>query len=114
MPKLIKIEKITDDFIESFNLEQDDEMYSYDLNNTIVGYAIIRKRQIDKLFITILEDFQNNGYGKSLFKGIIDKIEDSVIFNVELENFKMQRIATENMAKEVGRNGKFIFYKIEK
>lgn len=114
MIDLIEVNKITDDLIQEFKLLKEDQLYECHLNNAKIGYAIIRKKTNDKLFLIIAEKYQNKGYGSDIFKLLLSKVNESVICSVSFENVKMQRIIQKNNGFEVGRNGKEVLYIIER
>lgn len=113
MISLNKVEKITDDLIQKFELSKGDQLYECYLSNIKIGYAIIRKKVRDELFIIIAQKYQNKGYGSAVFKLLLSKVNKSVICSVSFDNVKMQRIIQKNNGIEIGRNGKEIAYIIE-
>ena len=113
MISLNEVIKITDDLIQKFELSKDDQLYECYLNDTKIGYAIIRKKVRNELFTIIAQKYQNNGYGSAVFKLLLSKFNKSVICSVSFDNIKMQRIIQKNNGVEIGRNGKEIAYIIE-
>ena len=113
MINLIEVNKITDDLIQEFKLSKEDQFYECHLNNTKIGYAIIRKNINDKLFLILAEKYQNKGYGSDIFKLLLSKVNETIICSVPFDNIKMQRIIQKNNGIEIGRNGKEISYIIE-
>lgn len=113
MIDLIEVNKISDDLIQEFKLFKEDELYECHLNNKKIGYAIIRKKINDRIFLIVAKQYQNKGYGSSIFKLLLSKINGSVICSIPFENIKMQRIIQKNNGIEIGRNGKTIQYIIE-
>lgn len=114
MIDIIQLENITDDLIQLFKLVKDDQLYECYLDKTKIGYAIIRNRVNDKIFLTVAKEYQNKGYGSIIFESLISKIDEPIICEVSFENIKMQRIIQKNKGIEIGRNGKTIQYIIEK
>lgn len=113
MIDLIGVNKITDDLIQKFKLSKKDQLYECHLNNTKIGYAIIRKNTNDKLFLILVEKYRNKGYGSDIFKLLLSKVNETIICSVPFDNIKMQRIIQKNNGIEIGRNGKEISYIIE-
>ena len=113
MIDLNKANEITDDLIEEFKLSKNDQFYECNLNNTKIGYAIIREEENDRLFLVIAKKYQNKGYGSHIFKLLLSKISEPIICSVSFDNIKMQRIIQNNNGFEIGRNGKKILYIIE-
>ena len=113
MIDLIEVNKITDDLIQEFKLLKEDQLYECHLNNTKIGYAIIRKKTNDKLFLILAKKYQNKGYGSDIFKLLLSKVNEPVICSVPFENVKMHRIIQKNNGIEIGRNGKEVLYIIE-
>lgn len=114
MINLKEVNKITDDLIEEFRLTKNDRLYECYLDNAKIGYAIIRDRVNDQLYIFVADKYQNNGYGSEIFKLLLSKVNKSSKCIVELDNVKMIRIVQKNNGIEIGRNGKEILYIIEK
>lgn len=113
MINLVGVGKISDELIQEFNLARGDLLYECHSDNEKIGYAVIREKTNNKIFLVIAEKYQNKGYGSIIFKLLLSKINDSVIFSVPFENIKMQRIIQKNNGIEIGRNGKEIQYIIE-
>ena len=113
MIDLIEINRITDDLIKEFKLLKEDQLFECYLHNKKIGYAIIRKKTTDRLFLILAEKYQNKGYGNEIFKLLLSKVNEPVICTVPFENIKMQRIIQKNNGIEIGRNGKEILYIIE-
>lgn len=114
MIDLIQLEKITDDLIQQFKLVKDDQLYVCYLDKTKIGYAIIRNKVEDKIFLVVAKEYQNKGYGSIIFKSLISKISEPIYCVVPFENIKMQRIIQKNKGIEIGRNGSTIQYIIQK
>lgn len=113
MIDLIEINNITDALIQEFNLVKEDQLFGCYLNNIQIGYAIIRKKTNNKLFLVIAKKYQNKGYGSEIFKLLLSKVNESVMCSVPFDNIKMQRIIQKNNGIETGRNGKEILYIID-
>ncbi len=113
MIDLIKVNEITDDLIQKFKLVKEDQLYECYLNDIKIGYAIIRQKVNDRLFLAIAKKYQNKGYGSIIFKLLLSKVNDTVMCSVSFDNYKMQRIIFKNNGIEVGRDGKKILYIIE-
>lgn len=113
MIELIQVNKITDDLIQEFKLVKEDWLYECHFNNIKIGYAVIRKKTNDKIFLVLAKQYQNKGYGSTIFKLLLSKMNESVICSVPFENIKMQRIIQKNNGIEIGRNGEMIQYIIE-
>ena len=114
MIELIRIQKITDDLIQEFQLVKEDQIYECHLDNKKIGYAIIRKKITDRLFLVVAKKYQNKGYGSAIFKLLLSKIDEPLICSVPIENTKMQRIIENNNGIETGRNSKLIQYSVTK
>ena len=114
MIDLIEVSQINDVLIQEFSLVRGDLLYECLLDKEKIGYAVIREKTNNKIFLVIAEKYQNKGYGSIIFKLLISKINDSVIFSVPFENIKMQRIIQKNNGIEVGRNGLEIQYILNK
>lgn len=113
MIDLIEINNITDALIQEFNLVKEDKLFGCYLNNIQIGYAIIRKKTNNKLFLVIAKKYQNKGYGSEVFKLLLSKVNELVMCSVPFDNIKMQRIIQKNNGMEVGRNGKETLYIID-
>lgn len=114
MIELREVKKITDDLIQEFQLVKEDKIYECHLDDKKIGYAIIRKKITDRIFLVIAKKYQNKGYGSTIFNLLLSKIDETVICSVPIENTKMQRIVENNNGIEIGRNGKTIQYTIDK
>ena len=113
MINLIETPKISDDLIQEFELSKADLLYECHLDNAKIGYAVIREKLDDRIFLIVAKNYQNKGYGSVIFKLLLSKINASVMCSVPFENIKMQRIIEKNNGIEIGRNGKSIQYIIE-
>ncbi len=113
MIELIEINNITDALIQEFNLVKEDQLFGCYLDNIQIGYAIIRKKINNRLFMVIAKKYQNKGYGSEIFKLLLSKVNESVMCSVSFDNIKMQRIIQKNKGLEVGRNGQEIIYMID-
>ena len=114
MIELREVEKITDDLIQEFRLVKEDKIYECYLDDKKIGYGIIRKEPTNRIFLVIAKKYQNQGYGSTIFKLLLYKIDETVICSVPIENTKMKRIIENNNGIEIGRNGKLIQYIIDK
>ena len=114
MINLIEAKAITDDLIQEFNLVKDDLLYECYLDNVKIGYAIIRNKINDKIFLIIAKKYHNKGYGSTIFSLLLSKINGSFKCLVPFDNIKMQRIIQKNNGIEIGRNGQIIQYIIKK
>lgn len=114
MLDIIKINDIDDSKIQEFNLNKNDILHKCMLDNTTIGYCIIREDKNDKIFIVVSDKYQNKGYGSSIFNRIISNIKDNIICKVPIDNIKMNRIVKKNNGKEISRDGENIIYMINK
>lgn len=113
MIDLIRIKKITDDLIQEFRLTKEDELYECCIEGKKIGYAIIRNKINDRIFLIISTEYQNMGYGSIIFESLLFKINEPIICAVPFQNIKMQRIIQKNNGIEIGRNKEMIQYIIE-
>ena len=113
MIKLIEVNEITDDLIQEFELVKEDLLYKCYLDETKIGYAIIRNKINDRIFLFVTKKYQNKGYGSTIFKLLLSKTNGSVKCLVPIDNIKMQRIIQKNKGIELGRNGQIIQYIIK-
>lgn len=114
MINLVEVDNITDDLIHEYNLVRGDVLYECCLDYVKIGYAVIRKKENDRIFLILAEKYQNKGYGSIIFNLLISKIDGSIICFVPFENIKIQKIIQKNDGVEIGRNGKGIHYIIER
>lgn len=112
MTELIQKEIISDDIIQQFNLNKNDQLYECFLDQKKIGYGIIRKNATDNIYLGIMKSYQNQGYGSTFFKMLISKVNHTIICEVPLNNIKMQRIVQNNHGIEIGRNDNSIHYRI--
>lgn len=114
MIQLVEVKKLDDAIIQEFKLVRNDNLFECCLDDKKIGYAVIRQKVDDRIFLIIAEDYQNKGYGSEAFKLLLEMINDEVICSVPFDNAKMQRIIEKNKGIEIGRNGKLIKYIIQK
>ena len=114
MIKLIKLDKVSDNLIKELSLDKIIQIYECHLDSTKIGYAIIRDKKTERLYLIIDEEYQNKGYGSLAFKLLLTQINDDAMCSVPFENNKMRRIIQKNNGIEISRNGKTIIYIIEK
>ena len=112
MIQLSELQKIDDSFIQEFHLSKEDRLYECYLEHQKIGYAIIRQKGNDRIFLIVAEKYQNQGYGSAIFKMLLSFIHESVVCSVPFENVKMHRIIQKNNGIEIGRNGSSVQYMI--
>ena len=111
---LVEVTNITEDIAKGLNINNGDRLFGCYLDNKIVGYAVIRNNLEERVYLVILDEFQNQGNGSSAFKELLSMINDTVKCSVSIDNYKMQRIIIKNKGIEVGRDVENIHYVIEK
>ena len=114
MVDLVEVELITDDLIQEFELTKGDHLFECYFDDNKIGYAVIRKKKNDNLFLIISRKYQNKGYGSECFKLLLDKTNESSICSVTFDNVKMHRIIKKNNGIEIGRNGEIVLYILKK
>jgi len=116
MLKIIKKEK--ENFGKDFpdiNILNADKLYILYLDKKEIGYASINESdKYHKIVICILKEQQGNGYGTYLFREMLKEINQEFELAVDIDNYKMIRIITRCGGKELGRNGKEVFFLIPK
>lgn len=114
MIRLIEVTDITEEMSKEFNLSDGDKLYGCYLDGTIIGYSVIRNNEADKVYLVILDEYQNQGNGSKVFKTLLMLIDKRIECVVPLDNYKMQRIVLKNNGIETGRDGENIHYVINK
>ncbi|MBO5372037.1 MAG: GNAT family N-acetyltransferase [Lachnospiraceae bacterium] len=103
--------------VENF---KDSDTYIFELNHTTVGYALIKNRDIDPIFIFILEKYRYNSYGSILFRKCLAILRDSNLdrleFHIDLNNGLSSqqtcKILHKNNAKHLANVDGIAHYKI--
>lgn len=99
--------------IDNLNIEGKENilsLYKYFKDNIKIGYAIITKDEEDKIKIYIDEPYQGNGYGKKLFKDILDIVNNEVV--VKTDNPIMKIIINFYGGIEISNKEGNITYKV--
>lgn len=112
--KLVELTDIPQELAKELNIIYGDHLYGCYLEDTIIGYAVIKANLTERVYLVIVDEYQDKGYGSKAFKELLSLINDTVECSVSLDNVKMQRIVSKNNGKEMGRNGKSIHYVIER
>lgn len=86
------------------------EIYGCFLDNTMVGYLLIKKEQsnIDNIYIKVLDNYTSMGYGNLLFiKGLNmlkEKNFKDLILNINKDDYRMISIIKKNKGIELSTN----------
>lgn len=86
------------DKLNDISVDNNVDIYQFKLDGTIIGYSLIKKNNLDNnsIYIKIYDKYQSNGYGNKLFKESLNILKNNniknVIFNINLENYKMINI----------------------
>lgn len=109
----VTVTNFKSNFLNVDNIPQGTKVYILNLDNEQIGYATINENdKYHKISIYIVSEQQGNGYGTYLFREMLKKIEGEVILAVQINNYKMIRIIVGCGGKEMGRNGKEVFFQI--
>lgn len=77
-------------------------------DNKEIGCGYIFAREINPIEIYIIEEMRSNGYGKLLFTKLLQIVYDSgrinLVFDIELQNYRMNNILSSLGAQHVGTN----------
>ena len=114
MVDIVLVNNITDDLIQMFNLNREDELYEFCLDNKVIGHGIIRKNSNNKIYVVIAKKYQGRGYGGKLFEFLLSKTNESMEFSIPKDNYVIQRIIQKNKGIEIGRDKEEVFYLIDK
>ena len=111
-----RFELCSDNFLKKnlFTLNEQDKLYSYKVNNKVVGYGIIKNNKFDMIKLYIDEKYQNNHFGSELFKKLLETINEKIYVSTTIENIKMIKIILNNHGIEIGRNNGIITYEIKR
>lgn len=88
------------------------ELYELLIDNTKVGYCLLKDNKDDQVLLFIEEKYRSNGYGRLFFKKILDIINDDLY--LKTNNSYMINIIESYNGKELSRNNGFRFYIIPK
>ena len=105
-----RIKEPDTNLVKIFNLQENEELISLDLDGKNIGYGIIRDNTDNPIEIFILKQYQNNGYGSYLFCELLKKLNKPLNIIIPIDNFKMIKIIVKNNGIELGRNGKNIMF----
>ena len=77
-------------------------------DNKEIWCGYIFAREINPIEIYIIEEMRSNGYGKLLFTKLLQIAYDSgrvnLVFDIELQNYKMNNILSSLGAQHIGKN----------
>ncbi len=83
--------------------------YVLDIDDKVVGFGYIINRDINPIEIYIDKQYQSNGYGKSLFLGLLDKVRKQgvkgMIFELSEKQYRLKNIILQAGAELIGHNG---------
>jgi len=78
------------------DLDKIDEVYVLEKENNIMGYGFITKEEKNKIMISIKEEYQSNGYGKTLFKNMLNELTKigykEIKLTIPIENYRIKNI----------------------
>ncbi len=83
---MITFEKNNNELVRFLINEKNSESYVLKKENSIIGYGKINKAEDNKIEIFILPEYRGNGYGKILFKNLIDKINNLDFISITFDN----------------------------
>lgn len=88
--------KLENNIIKNMNIKEDSEVFALEKENTIIGYGIIDKKNINELEIFIKEEYRSNGYGKLLFAKMLEELKKQNYKEVKLafsrNNYRIKSI----------------------
>ena len=102
------LEKWEENISDNVDLDREKvDLFSYKKDDTLIGYAFVKKDNIniDNIYIKIFDKYQSNGYGKSLFNELIKVLKErkfkEIILNIDKDNYKMINILKNNGGLEL-------------
>lgn len=88
--------------------------YVLKIQDIEIGCGYIFNREINPIEIYIYEEYQSNGYGKILFKALLEIVKEQgvmgMIFELEEYQFRFINIISQSGALQIGRNDSKIKY----
>ncbi len=113
---MLKLYKMTSEEKREMNFPFVDNYYSFKTERELLGFAKINVSEKVDIYIFILEPKRGNGYGKKLFRQVLETLKEENITSFDLifplKNVIMQKIVESYGGIEESRNEDNIKYKI--
>lgn len=88
--------KLDEKMINSLNIKETSEAYALEENNEIIGYGIILNNDNSKIEIFIKEEYRSNGYGKLLFRKMLEELKKQSYKEIKItfqkNNYRIKNI----------------------
>lgn len=88
--------KIDANLLKILNLKENTNAYALEKDKTIIGYGIITNDNNSKIEIFIKEEHRCNGYGKYLFRKMLEELKKENYKEVKLtfkrDNYRIKNI----------------------
>ena len=114
---MFELVKIDNSNLKELALADTDKVYALKNDSKILGYGIINESKPNKIELSILEKYRSNGYGKILFKLLIEKLKErnykDIMLTISKENIPMKNIIEAQNGLLVSNNKDNIQYIIK-